>query len=77
MDRNRTARDLAAQPVISVKPSMPLRNAVELMLEHRTSHVVVIDPANKRPIGVLEPGHRRSPRLGPGVARSSRPRPRA
>ncbi len=48
-----TARDLAAQPIISVKPTMPLRHAVELMLENQTSHVVVTDPANKRPIGVL------------------------
>jgi CBS domain-containing protein len=33
---------LALQPVISVEPTMPLREAGELMLSHGATHVVVI-----------------------------------
>jgi len=49
----RTARDLADQPVIAVKPSMPLRDAGDLMLTHRVSHLVVTDAEAGRPIGIL------------------------
>lgn len=48
-----TAGALAQQPVISVKPTVPLRDAAELMQKHKTSHVVVIHPETLRPIGVL------------------------
>jgi CBS domain-containing protein len=48
-----TARALAAEPLVSVAPSMSLREAAELMLSHRTSHVVVIEPGSERPIGIL------------------------
>jgi CBS domain-containing protein len=51
-DTERTARDLAGQPVMSVKSSVPLRDAGELMLTHRASHLVVTD-AEARPIGIL------------------------
>jgi CBS domain-containing protein len=44
---------LALQPVISVEPTMPLREAGELMLSHGATHVVVIDPEIQRPIGIL------------------------
>jgi len=49
----RTARDLADQPVIAVKPSMPLRDAGDLILTHRVSHLVVTDAEAGRPIGIL------------------------
>jgi CBS domain-containing protein len=52
-DTEGTARDLAGQPVITVKPSMPLRDAGELMLTHRVSHLVVTDAEAGRPIGIL------------------------
>jgi CBS domain-containing protein len=52
-DTERTARDLAGQPVMSVKPSVPLRDAGELMLTHRASHLVVTDAEAGRPIGIL------------------------
>jgi CBS domain-containing protein len=52
-DTERTARELAGQPVITVKPSMPLREAGELMLTHRVSHLVVTDAEAGRPIGLL------------------------
>lgn len=48
-----TARDLAGQAVIAVKPSMPLRDAGELMLTDRVSHLVVTDAEGGRPIGIL------------------------
>jgi CBS domain-containing protein len=48
-----SAHNLAQQPVISVKPSMPLREAGELMLAHGASHVVVIDARAQRPVGIL------------------------
>ena len=34
-ERESTARDLARQPIITVGPEMPLRNAAEAMLAHR------------------------------------------
>jgi CBS domain-containing protein len=49
----RTARDLAAQPVISVKPPMPLREAAELMVAYGVSHLVVVDAERHRPVGIL------------------------
>jgi CBS domain-containing protein len=52
-DTERTARDLAGQPVITVKPSVPLRDAGEIMLTHRVSHLVVTDAEAGRPIGIL------------------------
>lgn len=44
---------LALQPIISVEPAMPLREAGELMLTHGATHIVVIDPTLQRPIGIL------------------------
>ena len=52
-DTERTASDLAGQPVITVKPSVSLRDASELMLTHRVSHLVVTDAEAGRPIGIL------------------------
>ena len=48
-----TARMLASEPLISVDPRIPLRDAAELMLQQGTSHVVAIDPESERPIGIL------------------------
>jgi CBS domain-containing protein len=48
-----TARDLAAQPVIAVTPSRPLREAAETMVRNRVSHLVVTDAEAGRPIGIL------------------------
>ena len=48
-----TARDLAAQPVIAVTPSVPLREAAETMVRNRVSHLVVTDAEAGRPIGIL------------------------
>jgi CBS domain-containing protein len=51
--RELTARDLAVQPVITVRPSTPLREAGEAMLTHHVSHLVVADGEAGRPIGIL------------------------
>ncbi len=48
-----TASTLAARPIVTVEPGTPLRDAGELMLLHGTTHVVVIDPAAQRPVGIL------------------------
>lgn len=48
-----TARALATQPLVSVDPRMPLRDAVGLMLTNGVSHVVAINPQSQQPIGIL------------------------
>jgi CBS domain-containing protein len=48
-----TARAIAQQPVVTVEPSLPLREAGELMLSSEVSHLVVIQPGTQRPIGIL------------------------
>jgi CBS domain-containing protein len=48
-----TAASIATGPVISVSPETPLREAALQMLTHRTPHVVVVDPATERPVGML------------------------
>ena len=50
---DRPAGGLALQPLISVEPRMPLREAGELMASHGVAHIVVIDPELQRPIGIL------------------------
>ncbi|HEX5193198.1 MAG TPA: CBS domain-containing protein [Solirubrobacteraceae bacterium] len=51
--RDTTAGSLAQQPIISVNPSTPLREAGELMLAHGVTHLVVIEPDTQRPVGIL------------------------
>jgi CBS domain-containing protein len=48
-----TARALATQPLVSVDPRTPLRQAISLMLTHGVSHVVAVDPQSQQPIGIL------------------------
>ena len=50
---DQTAEGLALEPVISARSTMSLTQAGEAMLEHRASHIIVIDPESQRPIGVL------------------------
>ena len=52
-EREPTARELAGQPVITVTPSVPLREAGEVMLRNGVSHLVVTDADAGRPIGIL------------------------
>jgi len=46
-----TARDIAVSEPLTVEPSLPLDEAVRLMAEHDTAHLIVADRG--RPIGVL------------------------
>jgi CBS domain-containing protein len=48
-----TAAALAQQPIISVNPSTPIREAGQLMLTHGAAHLVVVDANSQRPIGIL------------------------
>ncbi len=48
-----TARTIAQQPLVTVEPSVPLREAGELMLAHGVSHLVVTQPGTQSPIGIL------------------------
>jgi CBS domain-containing protein len=50
---DQTASTMALRPVTSVAPTTPLREAAELMLTHRSPHLLVIDPAVQRPVGML------------------------
>lgn len=52
-DPEKTAATLAQEPIISVEPSTPIREAAQMMLGHDEAHVVVIDPCTQRPIGIL------------------------
>ncbi len=52
-DAEQTASTLAKQPIISVEPSTPIREAAERMLSQGEAHVVVIAPGTQRPIGIL------------------------
>jgi CBS domain-containing protein len=48
-----TARTLAEQPLVTVEPTVPVREASELMLAHQVTHLVVIQTGSGRPIGIL------------------------
>lgn len=43
----------AASPALMVEPSETLLRAAQLMTEHATAHLVVVDPRTHRPVGVL------------------------
>lgn len=50
---DRTAGGSAATPVVSVGPDESLVRAAQLMAEHGTAHLVVVDQFTTRPVGVL------------------------
>jgi len=47
------AGTIAATPLVTVSSSDELGLATRLMVEHDVSHLLVLDPASGRPIGVL------------------------
>jgi CBS domain-containing protein len=49
----RTAGDGASEPILAVDADEDLRRAAQLLAEHGTSHLVVMDPNTRRPVGVL------------------------
>lgn len=48
-----TAASLAAEPPLTIATAAPLDRAVELMVEHGVSHLVVVERRSMRPIGVV------------------------
>ena len=48
-----TAAGLAATPVLQVATVDPLLRAVQLMVEHEVSHLIVVERHSERPIGVV------------------------
>jgi CBS domain-containing protein len=43
----------AGTPVVTVSPGESLERAAQLMTEHNTAHLIVVDPSDQRPLGVL------------------------
>ena len=50
---DQTAGGSAASPLLLVTPSESLERAAQLMTEHGTSHLVVVDGPDFQPVGVL------------------------
>lgn len=50
---DRTAGDVATGEVLLAHPDEPLPAVAQRMLEHGTSHAVVVEPRTGRPVGVL------------------------
>ena len=50
---DRTAGDVATGEVLLAHPDEPLPDVAQRMLEHGTSHAVVVEPRTGRPVGVL------------------------
>ena len=42
-----------AREFLTVAPDEALERAAQMMLEHRATHLVVVDPETDRPLGVL------------------------
>ena len=49
----RTAREFAASPVVTIHADETLIRAAQLMVEHSTAHLVVMEPGTSIPVGVL------------------------
>jgi CBS domain-containing protein len=47
------AREIAGTETLTIPPEEPLRTAVQLMIEHGVSHLVVVDSGGGYPVGVL------------------------
>jgi CBS domain-containing protein len=48
-----TAGGTAATPVLLVTPGETLERAAQLMTEHTASHLIVVDPRTRHPVGVI------------------------
>jgi len=49
----RTAAQSAVEPIVTVTSDAPLEHAAQLMAEHGTSHLAVLDAKSHRPAGVI------------------------
>jgi CBS domain-containing protein len=47
------ARGIAAAPVLTVTTTAALEHAMQLMVEHEVTHVIVVEGRSGRPIGVV------------------------
>ena len=43
----------ATEPLITISTDAPLDRAAKLMTKHRVHHLIVVDPANSYPVGIL------------------------
>jgi CBS domain-containing protein len=50
---DRTARHAAGSPAVTIGADEPLVRAAQLMREHETSHLLVVDVETTRPVGVV------------------------
>ena len=50
---DQSAGGSAGTPVVTVSPGETLERAAQLMTEHNTAHLIVVDPKQQRPLGVL------------------------
>lgn len=50
---DRIAGGSAATPALVIAPDETLHRAMQLMAEHETTHLVVVDPETTKPVGVL------------------------
>jgi CBS domain-containing protein len=50
---DQSAGGSAGTPVVTVSPGETLERAAQLMTEHNTSHLIVVEPKQQRPLGVL------------------------
>jgi CBS domain-containing protein len=48
-----TAHDAAVEPLVTAEPDDPLDRAAQLLSEHGVSHLAVVDPYSRQPVGVL------------------------
>jgi len=48
-----TARDSSVTPLVCVRGDDSLDRAAQLMAEYSVSHLAVVDPTTRRPVGVL------------------------
>jgi CBS domain-containing protein len=49
----RTAGASAADDFVVVTPDETLGRAAQIMVEHQTTHIIVVDPSSDRPLGTL------------------------
>jgi len=49
----RTAGSSAVTPLVTVQTDAPLSEAAQIMAEQGISHLAVVDPESKRPVGVI------------------------
>ena len=51
--QERTAGGIAVTPVVTVSKDESVASAIRLMVEHETTHLIVVERDSERPIGVL------------------------